>query len=188
MVSGVGDESRAFILDDVIHEDDPVTLEELKEACAVTATPTALVQTSKRERNPGADIKEGEEIFYDYGLSRDDDALLRYGFLPPVLTSPLLMSIDKHLNETQVSEEGEEEYLEDEDYYPTEPVKIEAEIKRLEAILLEIDEMAAKSPNPPPLPKLEHLHDLLLSYQSRRVRALNYVIARLQMQPGKAEL
>ncbi|KAG2498291.1 hypothetical protein HYH03_003552 [Edaphochlamys debaryana] len=182
---------------------DPVTVDDLKYACAISST--RYVSSARRrrllmapvfdlanhDRNcanylsaydtadflhllAGEDMAANTEVCYSYGALRDDYALAHYGFMPPLEDPPRLAYVDH-------PEFSEGHYSHDnapsEEPFQGTPEEMRRELQRLKGIRVQIK----NTPDAlPPQPKgQDYVYDMLKELEWRRLNALEYEIKRL---------
>ncbi|GFR46874.1 hypothetical protein Agub_g8515 [Astrephomene gubernaculifera] len=192
----------------------PVSLEDLRYACAISST--RYVSTTRRKRLLMApvfdlanherdcdnmlstyegedflyfiaakDLQPGDEICYSYGALRDDYAVAHYGFLPRLEDPPRLSLVDHRDFKPDVPYSHDEPPSE-EPFVGT-PEELRAELQRLRSIRNHI----TGTPDAlPPQPRgQDPIYDLLKDLEARRLNAIDYEMARIEgLLRGKEEL
>lgn len=123
----------------------------------------------------GEDVEEGEEVCYEYGDMRDDYALTRYGFLPPMGSAPRLSMVDHYdFNPADMDKE-----LSDLPFRGT-ATEVEGEITRLTDILNHLVRLDQNKTERDQQHVSDPIYQMFREYQKRRRFALWLEINRLQ--------
>ncbi|GLI58853.1 hypothetical protein VaNZ11_000619 [Volvox africanus] len=203
LLNGDLDADLEYTIREVVGND-PVTLDDLKYACAISSTRyvsslrrrrllmAPIFDLANHERNctstlstyeggnylyflAGQDINAGDEICYSYGSLRDDYAVAHYGFLPALEDPPRLSLVDLPGYDPNTPYSHDD--APSEEPFDGTPEELQAEMARLKGIY---DEIKSTPDSLPPKAKGEdYVYDMMKSLEERRLNSLSYEIQRI---------